>query len=266
MKVDFHIHSDLSDGRFSYYFLEKLIKANQIKHFSITDHDIYDHMLDAFFMSDAYKYYPGMEISAKNYTNNRKVHFLTYNFNKNSPIFNEYSEYFIDLRNKNIEEILKNLIDSGYKFDQDKLETRKSKGLAIYKQHVMVELIKAGYDHQIHGELYKKLKQEGIFTDIKYLSWIEAVKLIKDIDGLVILAHPGLYDSWELLEDLKGIGLDGIEAFHSKHNDEETLKALDIAQKNNILITGGSDYHGWKAELPGIDIEIKYIKDFLKNT
>ena len=78
---------------------------------------------------------------------------------------------------------------------------------------------------------------------------MEAVSLIKKNGGIAILAHPLLYhlgvEQLQLLiDDLKAVGLDGIEAIYSTYTTGEEQLVKRIAKENDLLISGGSDFHG----------------------
>lgn len=268
LKVDFHIHTSYSDGKYGYEKVCNLIKENNIKHFSITDHDIYDYNLNAFLILNNIKGYQGIELSTKDYNTGRKVHFLTFNFNNESKILKEYISYFIEIRNKNIDICINNLKEVSYIIDNSNNELileRKEKGLAIYKQHLVHTLIKTNRYGSDFNDLYKKLKNLGVFPPIKYISYLEGMSLINDIGGISILAHPGLYNNWNITSELIKNGLDGIEVFHKKHSDNDIKTSLEIGEKNKLLITGGSDYHGWRSEDKlGREIDDKYVNSFLK--
>jgi len=77
----------------------------------------------------------------------------------------------------------------------------------------------------------------------------EAIKVIKNSDGLVFIAHIFIYnwaeDKKKLLQDiLDDYHIDGIECIHSDFTDEESKYLLDLCKNKNYLISGGSDYHG----------------------
>ena len=81
------------------------------------------------------------------------------------------------------------------------------------------------------------------------VSPMEAVSLIKRTGGVAILAHPLLYhlgvEQLQLLiDDLKAVGLDGIEAIYSTYTTGEEQLVKRIAKENDLLISGGSDFHG----------------------
>ena len=56
------------------------------------------------------------------------------------------------------------------------------------------------------------------------------------------MAHPWLYDSVELIPELAGLGLDGIEVWHDSANEEQTDKLIEIAKKYDLCMTGGNDF------------------------
>jgi len=77
----------------------------------------------------------------------------------------------------------------------------------------------------------------------------ESVKLIREACGLPVLAHPyqtkldeaGIED---LVKQLTGFGLAGIEAYYSSHTAGQTRFYLSLAERYGLVVTGGSDFHG----------------------
>ena len=74
----------------------------------------------------------------------------------------------------------------------------------------------------------------------------ECIRLIHEVGGVAILAHPGksIKENHLLLDELVVLGLDGIEAFSSYHNEVQIAYYAAYAKKKNIILTCGSDYHG----------------------
>ncbi|MEG0260530.1 MAG: hypothetical protein RR651_11715, partial [Lysinibacillus sp.] len=70
------------------------------------------------------------------------------------------------------------------------------------------------------------------------------LRAIIAVVGVDILAHPGQLDSFELAEDLVREGLDGIELIHPDHTPMDMELVQKLADKYNLITTGGSDYHG----------------------
>ncbi|HTD86262.1 MAG TPA: histidinol phosphatase, partial [Candidatus Binatia bacterium] len=78
----------------------------------------------------------------------------------------------------------------------------------------------------------------------------EAIELIHHAGGLAVLAHPGLSRADETIEALIRSGLDGLECFHTKHSTYMTEHYLELAEKNGLVVTGGSDCHGMSKGKP----------------
>lgn len=119
----------------------------------------------------------------------------------------------------------------------------------IYKQHVMHALMECGYTTSIFGDLYKMLftKQSriNVIVDAVYPEPEDIIDQIHEAGGIAVLAHPGFYDNFELLDELVEKGkLDGIEVYHPENTPEQQEALLKICKKNNLLVTGGSDFHG----------------------
>ncbi|MGW8194448.1 MAG: hypothetical protein ACWGOX_09310, partial [Desulforhopalus sp.] len=77
----------------------------------------------------------------------------------------------------------------------------------------------------------------------------EAIDILKSAGGLAVLAHPptpGHYGGpiGDNLEDLVKMGLDGIEVYYPTHSKKFRKQLMAFAKQRNLLITGGSDYHG----------------------
>lgn len=120
----------------------------------------------------------------------------------------------------------------------------------IYKQHIMHALMDAGYADAIFGELYQKLfaPEHGLalvepeFPDVR-----EVLPLIHSAGGVAVLAHPARYQSDELLEELTGLGLDGVEVWCPSHDEADVEKYAAFAREHGLLATGGSNFHGMYA-------------------
>ena len=120
----------------------------------------------------------------------------------------------------------------------------------IYKQHIMHALMDAGYTDSIYGELYDKLfspEQGSALVEAEYPDTREVVELIHSAGGIAVLAHPAVYDSFDLMQELAESGLDGVEVWHPDHSEEQVASLLDFTRQHGLLATGGSDFHGMYA-------------------
>ena len=81
---------------------------------------------------------------------------------------------------------------------------------------------------------------EHEYPDVNFV-----LDLIHSAKGIAVLAHPIQYNNIELLEELAEKGkLDGVEVYHYSANDKQKEQLLKIAEKYNLIVTGGSDFHG----------------------
>jgi hypothetical protein len=267
MKIDLHCHSHFSDGSASFDQIIYLLTKENIKHFSITDHDFYGGELNAFFLPQSLTNYKGIEISAKDYLTNKKVHLLGYGFDHQHRRLKEYTDHYYNIRKENSKNIINSLIKEGYKIQMDDFNYRLENNLPIYKQHIMVKLVEKGYTERIYGKLYHEFRANGFFEDLKYIDYKDAISLLKDIKAITFLAHPAIYNNWDILPELVKSGLDGIEAYHKRHNQEDIQISLEYANKYNLLVSGGSDFHGNYSSLPGhlgVEVPDIYVDNFIK--
>ncbi len=248
MKGDLHVHTNVSDGSFTIEETLELAKKNKVTHLGICNHDTVKNLGQAVELGKVYgiSVIPGIEISAYDYINNRKVHILGYNFNMQGENIQKVCNPILINRNKNSIWQIKKLIENGYDLDIFAIKKRSQASGVIYKQHIMEELIKKHYTDGIYSDLYRRLfKNNGICAkDIEYVDVFKAIEAIKDDGGMAILAHPGQLNSYDIIEKLVDFGLDGIEINHHSHTDEDIVKIQRIAKRLNLILTGGTDFHG----------------------
>lgn len=260
MRGDFHIHTNISDGSDS--IEDVLIKArkNKVSHLAITNHDTVIGIEEGIELGKRFniKVIPGIEISAYDYENKRKVHILGYKFNLDAPNIKKLCDPLLKARNENTLRQLSVLLSEGYKLDVVKILDKGEKGTALYKQHIMDEMIRKGYTDSIYSALYKKLfKGDGPCAgDVEYVDVYDAIRAIKDDGGLAVLAHPGQQDTLDIVPELVSNGLDGIELNHSDNSPKDRKRIRQLAKDFSLILTGGTDYHGKYGE----DINIGEIE------
>jgi predicted metal-dependent phosphoesterase TrpH len=111
----------------------------------------------------------------------------------------------------------------------------------------MQSLADLGYTNVVMGDLYKALisKKGKYYVQITYPSVYEALDMIKEVGGIAVMANPGQFDSIELLEELARKNLiQGVEYNHPRNSEELKKQIKDIAQKYDLIMTGGTDFHG----------------------
>lgn len=248
MKADFHVHTDISDSSFSLEETMQTAKENCVTHMAITNHDTVRGLREAIKEGEkeGIKVIPGIEISAYDFLNERKVHILGYNFQLEGKNITKLCSNILERRNENSIWQIERLLDNGYKINMLNIMKRSKNSKVIYKQHIMAELTCKTHTNEEYADLYKKLfKNGGICSrDIQYVDVFEAVKAIKEDKGIAVLAHPGQLNSYGLIDELVHVGLDGIELNHMDHTEEDIKKIKEYGSKYNLILTGGSDFHG----------------------
>lgn len=262
--VDMHLHTIYSDGDLTPNELIKLAIDNNIGTLGITDHDTICGIKeinrdDSLIIDSGINIINGIELSAK--TQKGRMHILGYDFDVNDKDLNDKMN---ELKKNSIYSVMAIInqlkIDYGIAFDSLDINELFSNLGNIGRPHVAKLLIKYGYVKDVKEAFNKYLIDAYKKTKIlnKGITCKECISLIKNAGGISVLAHPNqlLLNDEELEEKIKemiSVGLDGIEVYHSGHSKEETEKYLEIANKYNLLISGGSDYHG-KSVKPDVDI------------
>lgn len=252
--VDMHTHTVYSDGEFEPRDLIEKALNNNIGTISITDHDnilAYSTLKDdENIKKGLIKLIPGIELSAK--VPKGRMHILGYNIDLENDALNNK---MTDLRNNSFYYIIALLnqikIDYDIMFDYRDIKELFNKRGNIGRPDLAKLLVKYGLACNVQDAFNRYLipAYEKTRGKTKGLPYEECIKLIKEAGGISVLAHPNqlLMDDVELEDTLKNMiecGLDGIEVYHSCHTKEETEKYLELAEKYNLLISGGSDYHG----------------------
>lgn len=248
MKGDLHCHTKLSDGSLGIEDIIIQAKRTGIDFISITDHDTLSSSSRAAVLGERYGVHviPGVELSAWDKMRNSKVHILCYLPQKpdrleglclkSCAIRKQCSNDMID----NVMKLYPITPESVHKY------TTSSK--SVFKQHIMRALMDYGYTTHFYGKLNDELfnhETGSCIVEREYPDVNFVLDLIHSSKGVAVLAHPMQYNNVELASELAEKGkLDGIEVYHYSANKTEQLNLLKLAQKYNLIVTGGSDFHG----------------------
>lgn len=253
MKADLHNHSFLSDGILSVEDIVSYSKKIGLDCISITDHDTLAGVLPAYTFGEkiGVAVIPGVEISTIDYENNRSVHMLCY-FPKNMFKLQGFLNKILINRENAKREMAKMLMRE-YPITMEHIERYSSKSQSMYETHIMQPMADLGYTNIVIGEFYKGLlsKKGKYYVQIKYPSVYEALDMIKEVGGIAIMAHPGEFNSIELLEKLSKKGLiQGAEYNHPRNSEEVKKQIKEIANRYDLIMTGGTDFHGNYSKSP----------------
>ncbi|MFW6319287.1 MAG: PrsW family glutamic-type intramembrane protease [Bacillota bacterium] len=245
MKADLHMHTTDSDGRLSGEKLFEYAASRGVDMIAITDHDVCKNV-------ETYKelakehgiaYIPGIELSTL--YDNKNVHLLGYFRDDayNSDAMKTYYTMIKEGRENRAKTFIVNLkiyydIEIHY---NDILEA--SDGI-IARPHIAKAIMKR-YPEYSHNEIFEKFigDHTKAYVPSTELSLEEGIKLLRDHNALVVLAHPKLLKS-HIHDDVLAHDFDGIEAIYGMNTEEETAFYKSIAKDKGWLITAGSDFHG----------------------
>jgi predicted metal-dependent phosphoesterase TrpH len=268
--VDLHCHTWKSDNDKSIEDVLRTAHGNGVTHLAITDHDTTAGLAEAARLGEeiGIEIVPGIEISAYDFKRKRRAHILGLYVTPGHASLEDLCRPTVQLRDELSRKMVDRLIEEGYPLSWPQLQAYAKEGTGVYKQHIMHALIDAGYSDSIYGPLHNKLfsraenGEPGIaYFPMTYVDAFDAIGAIVQAGGIPILAHPGQLGNFEAVEEWVEAGLRGIEAYHLSHSEEHVARALEMADRLGLVVSGGSDYHGFygnPSHLPGscgIDLE-----------
>lgn len=290
--VDLHVHSTKSDGTYTPtqlvdYAIEKGLSA-----FALTDHDTIDGLDEAIAYAETLRaakvlrdcgtnavvsdgifsesatiipeVIPGIELSTE--YEGKDIHIVGLYIDYKNPTFVTKLQEFVDSRNLRNEKMCALL---------------REKGIAITYQALLDEypdavITRAHYAKWMLGRGYIKSMNEAFdryigdhapcYVPREKITPAQAVRLILEANGIPVLAHPTLYHMStarleKLLVELKEAGLLAMECIYSTYSTSEEREMRTLAAKHNLLISGGSDFHG--DNKPKLDLAVGYGKLFI---
>lgn len=145
-------------------------------------------------------------------------------------------------------EMIASLQRAGYDLDYDEI-ARVYPDAHINRAHIASVMVERGYVSSV-AEAFSYLLAKGgpHYREPKRPDVFEMIAYLRDSGAVPVLAHPFLNLSPDalaaFLPKAKASGLVGMECYYSTFDEAQTILALSLAEKNGILPSGGSDYHG----------------------
>lgn len=255
MPGDFHTHTNFSDGSSDIEELVFFAQKVNLSHLAVSDHDT------AKCIKFAYKNYkinsltlvPSVELTCFDYKRLRRVHLLCY-FPK---LTSELLDFFALMKKRRNEATMQSLseLEQLYpQFSSVKALSFAQKSGVLFKTHLIKVLYEAGYTDGIYKQLYKELfgyPHGKVLHDPRYESVETVLQIIKNANGVAVVAHPSVYNSIELVKQLiKNKQIHGVEINHPRNKPEDIKLLTKLAKENDLIVTGGSDFHGTHSAHP----------------
>jgi 3',5'-nucleoside bisphosphate phosphatase len=245
--IDLHLHTTASDGRLTPRALVERAAAAGVSIMAVTDHDTVAAVSDV--QADAgvrgMMAIPGIEITAVESA--RDIHMLGYFFDPASSTLAEFLVAQRATRVARIAAIGERLAQLGLPVDIAALldEARLENGRSIGRPKVARAMVRAGYVADTR-EAFDNWLGRGCpaFVERDGAPPEEVIEIVHRAGGLTSLAHPGRTGVDARIAALKEAGLDALEVFHSDHTADDIARYAATARTLDLLITGGSDFHG----------------------
>lgn len=251
-KIDLHTHSYISDGTFSPREVIRIASKSNIKAIALTDHDSIEGVKDA--LDEAKKrnidFLNGIEISAS-YKDGRILHILGLGIDIENKYFLKTYNKMKLARENSTKNILRILERQGINIDVSNLkENSTNKYLDRYDilRYFMKNNICKGAQ-----EVWDKYLDPIPYEEDELINAHDAIDMIHKSNGLSFLAHYnkkiglGGFTKIEMEEHIRyltSLGLNGIERYYPSYSHEDIKFINYIANKFNLIFSGGTDFHG----------------------
>ncbi|HUU64796.1 MAG TPA: PHP domain-containing protein [Dehalococcoidales bacterium] len=245
-KVDLHIHSTASDGRFSPEEIVRKAVELGLEVIALADHDSVDGIGPALKAARKFprlRIFPAVEVSTD--VPDGEVHVLGYFIDYTSRELAEELARFRSSRERRAQKMVAKLADLGVHIDWRRVQEIAGDG-TMARPHVAQAMLEKGYITSIREAFDKYIARDGpAYVEREKLTPVEAVALIVRTNGLPVMAHPfTVPDPEVLISEMEAAGLVGIEAYYNGYTAGEISRLVSLADQHGLIVTGGSDYHG----------------------
>lgn len=280
---DFHTHSTASDGRLTPTELVDEASRCRLDGFAISDHDTLAGIKEAASrsMELGLFYVPAVELSVDLHTGG-SAHLLGYFPGADLSILCDSSseiqralQYVVDGRNTRNPAIVRKFQELGFDITMEDVLAEAGDAV-VGRPHIASVLVKKGLAGSSE-EVFNRYLGSGkpAYVERNRLGDYRAIEIIRQAGGLPVLAHPkyipveNLRGLGALVSSLADSGLAGLEAYYPDHSTTMISFLQDAAEKHDLLLTGGSDFHGIKHPIPGwcdgsFGVDTNRISRFMK--
>ncbi|MEX0928376.1 MAG: PHP domain-containing protein [Balneolales bacterium] len=245
-KADLHVHTTASDGTQTPEQVIKLAVEKGLSTIAITDHDTVSGYLSALPTAKQcnIKLLAGVEITCD--YQDRECHLLAYCFDPDYPELKAMLANQKKIRIDRAHKMVRNLNKLGFDMDFEDVLAESGKD-SISRVHIAGVMVTKAYTADKKEAFDRYLGNDApAYHKSVYRPVADVIGLIRKAGGLSVLAHPGTHYIYEDLRYFLNSGLDGIEYIHPSHNYELQKKYKDYAENFGLLLTGGSDFHGFR--------------------
>jgi predicted metal-dependent phosphoesterase TrpH len=245
LNIDLHIHTTASDGSLTPTQVVEEARQAGLSVISVADHDTTSGVAEALEVQDAHGVIvvPGVEISASHPSG--EAHILGYWMDYTDQAFQAFLERPRSTRGPRIIEMCKRLRGLGLDVHAEEVFEEAGGNEAVGRPHLAKVLLAKGYVKDME-EAFRGYLTKGAPAYVKRIknSTAETIAAIHRCGGVSVIAHPGLLKDPGLIDSLIHEGAMGIEVLCHEHDSAAVESYSKMADRNGLLKTGGSDYHG----------------------
>ena len=245
-KVDLHIHSTASDGRYRPQEIVRKAAELGLEVIALADHDSIDGIAPA--LEEARKlnhiqFIPAVEVSTD--VPSGEVHILGYFIDYTGKEFTAALEQFRHSRERRAQGMVAKLADLDIHISWERVQEIAGSG-SVGRPHIARAMLEKGYISSIKEAFDKYIARDGpAYVEREKMTPAEAVRLIVRNRGIAVMAHPFTVPEPEaMIAELKAAGMAGIEAYYNGYGSEDIGTLIALARNHGLIVTGGSDYHG----------------------
>ncbi|TLN24107.1 PHP domain-containing protein [bacterium] len=247
--IDLHVHSTFSDGSLTPTEVLERAALRGVKAISITDHDTCAGCSEAARAGErlGVEVLAGVEFSVA--LEGVGIHLLGYGTQGWSPSIERVFARLEAARNTRLVKMVSRLNELGAPISSDQVR-KEAGGDIVGRLHIARLMVKRRMVPSLQVAFSQYLGRGGLaYVDRERLTPEEAFETIREMGGVAVMAHPGVMERENpgvferAFDRLLSLGLDGIEAYYSRHSSEQTERYARLARQRGLLITGGSDFH-----------------------
>jgi len=267
-QADLHIHSTASDGRLTPAEVVKEAAERGLKFIALTDHDTVEGIAPAKAAAESFpnlKLIPGVEISTD--IPDGEVHVLGYFIDYTSRELGAKLDQFRNSRLNRARGMVAKLDKLGIPLDWQRIQQIAGSSV-MGRPHIAQAMLEKGYIDTFKQAFTDYIGRDGpAYVEREKVTPAEAVALIIKARGQAVLAHPFTAGDPEAMTiELKSAGMVGIETYYNGYTDEEIEQLVAIAERHNLITTGGSDFHGLdssESAIGGIDLPLESVEELI---
>jgi predicted metal-dependent phosphoesterase TrpH len=251
------MHSTASDGVLTPTQVVQLAKERGLTTIALTDHDTTSGWQEAMAAGRelGIEVLGGFEINSE--TDLGHIDFLVYGADAHNIELQDFLLTIRDARVGRAKGMVKKLAELGMPIEWERVLHFAGDAQSIARPHVARAMVEAGHVVSTQEAFDKYLNDQGpAYVHRLEVKPQEAIDTIHQAGGVIVLSSPEHSETTPLTPTLAALGLDGIEVYYFDHSEEKKVELLALAQQYDLIVTGGSDFHGDKthAELGSVAV------------